>query len=147
MDISYYDDNNNSQYETIAWVTKNEDRGDLMTVTSNIDVNDNNNKILLNPFEIYIEVKSKFLIRELPSYYDETEHEFEPETELEPEDEEPVSVSKPFKTDQCVVCLSKEPSVLFLECLHYCVCLECEEANPFRKCPSCRTRIGTKVMI
>ena len=40
-------------------------------------------------------------------------------------------ISKPFKTDQCVVCLSKKPEVLFLKCGHLCVCLECEEANPF----------------
>ena len=83
-------------------------------------------------------------------YYKE-EVEQESEVEDEPEEEEieedPVAVSKPFKTDQCVVCLFKEPSVLFLECLHYCVCLECEEANPFRKCPSCRKSIETKVMI
>ena len=81
----------------------------------------------------------------------ESEAEDESDVEDEPEEEEikedPVVVSKPFKTDQCVVCLSKELSVLFLECLHYCVCLECEEANPFRKCPSCRKSIETKVMI
>ena len=56
-------------------------------------------------------------------------------------------ISKPFKTDQCVVCLSKKPEVLFLKCGHLFVCLECEEANPFRKCPFCRTQIETKVMI
>ena len=88
-------------------------------------------------------------------YNEEVEEESEAEDESEVDheseegeiEEEPVVVSKPFKTDQCVVCLSKEPSVLFLECLHYCVCLECEETNPFRKCPSRRKSIETKVMI
>ena len=56
-------------------------------------------------------------------------------------------ISKPFKTDQCVVCLSKKPEVLFIKCVHLCVCLECEEAHTFRKCPYCRTQIETKVMI
>ena len=78
---------------------------------------------------------------------DESEVEEEWEVEDESEKEEPPKVSKSFKTDQCVVCLSKEPSVLFLECLHYCVCLECEETSPFRKCPSCRKSIETKVII
>ena len=76
---------------------------------------------------------------------DESEEE-EIENELE-EDKAPVAVSEPFKTDQCVVCFSKEPKILFFNCLHYCVCSECEEANPFRKCPSCRKSIETKVMI
>ena len=38
-----------------------------------------------------------------------------------------------------------EPKMLFLECLHYCVCLECEEANPFQKCPFCKRSIETKL--
>ena len=88
-------------------------------------------------------------------YNEEAEDESESEDELEIEDESEeeeieddlVVVTKPFKTDQCVVCLSKEPKILFFNCLHYCVCSECEEANPFRKYPSCRTRIETKVMI
>ena len=82
-------------------------------------------------------------------YNEEVEEESEVEDELEEEEIEDdlVVVSKPFKTDQCVVCLSKEPKILFFNCLHYCVCSEYEEANPFRKCPSCRTRIENKVMI
>ena len=88
-------------------------------------------------------------------YNEEVEEESEAEDESEVEDESEeeeieddlVVVSKPFKTDKCVVCLFKEPKTLFYNCLHYCVCSECEEANPFRKCPSCRTRIETKVII
>ena len=64
----------------------------------------------------------------------------------ESEDEEPPRVSMPFKTDKCVVCLNNEPKILFYNCLHYCVCSECKETNPFRKCPSCRMRIENKVM-
>ena len=62
-------------------------------------------------------------------YKEEVEQESEAEDEPEEEEieEDPVAVSKPFKIDQCVVCLSK--------------------ANPFRKCPSCRKSIETKVMI
>ena len=67
--------------------------------------------------------------------------------EDESEDEEPPKVCMPFKTDYCVVCLTNEPKILFYNCLHYCVCSECEETNPFRNCPSCRTRIENKVMI
>ena len=59
----------------------------------------------------------------------------------------PVPVSEPYKTDQCVVCLSKEPELLFIGCLHRCVCLECEKTSPFHKCPSRRTLISIKVKI
>ena len=76
----------------------------------------------------------------------------EAESKDESEDEEeedttPVAISKPFHSDQCVVCLSKKPELLFMNCLHRCLCLECEETNPFRRCPSCRTHISIKVKI
>ena len=80
----------------------------------------------------------------------EVEYESEDEEDEEEEDDEdttPVAISKPFHSDQCVVCLSKKPELLFVNCLHCCVCLECEETNPFRRCPSCRTHISIKVKI
>ena len=61
--------------------------------------------------------------------------------------EDPVYTSKSFKEDKCVICLSKEPQVLFVECRHYCVCLECEKNKPLSNCPKCRKRIETKVTI
>ena len=84
---------------------------------------DINESLLSKPFEIHIDIDCE--------YSPARESEAEDEPEEEEIEEDPVAVSKPFKTDQCVVCLSKEPSVLFRECLHYCVCLECEEAKPF----------------
>ena len=57
------------------------------------------------------------------------------------------TISKPFNSDQCVVCLTNKPELLFINCLHRCVCLKCEETNPFHKCPSCRTDISIKVKI
>ena len=79
---------------------------------------------------------------------DESKVEMEDESEdEEDEDTTPITVSEPFHSDQCVVCLSKKTELLFVNCLHRCVCLECEETNPFRRCPSCRTYISTKVKI
>ena len=57
------------------------------------------------------------------------------------------TISKPFNSDQCVVCLTNKPELLFMNCLHRCVCLKCEETNPFHKCPFCRTDISIKVKI
>ena len=36
---------------------------------------------------------------------------------------------KSFKTDTCVIYLSKDPNVLFCNCRHICICLECEEID------------------
>ena len=109
-----------------------------------------------NPYKIYsnsIEID----IDACGCYLEEDESEVEMEDESEDEEEEieneseedttPVAISKPFHSDQCVVCLSKKPELLFVNCLHRCVCIECEETNPFRRCPSCRTHISIKVKI
>ena len=101
-----------------------------------------------NPYKIYsssIEID----IEAYGSYLDEDEIEVEMEDESQDESEDttPVAISKPFHSDQCVVCLSKKPEILFVKCLHCCVCLKCEETNPFRRCPSCRTHISIKVKI
>ena len=65
------------------------------------------------------------------------------ESEAKSEDE---SITlKAYKEDKCLVCLNNEPKILFYDCVHYCVCRECEERNPFKKCPYCRTRILTKI--
>ena len=42
-----------------------------------------------------------------------------------------------FKLEQCVICLEKEPKVLFCNCGHICICDECF----FKKldnCPVCK---------
>ena len=84
----------------------------------------------------------------------EDENEYESEDEIEREDEfvsedesEDESITlKAYKTDKCVVCLINEPKILFYDCIHYCVCLECEERKTFKKCLYCRTPLLTKVI-
>ena len=51
------------------------------------------------------------------------------------EDEEPVKITKSFKTDQCVICLNNQPNILFNDCMHICTCLESEELKPLNSCP------------
>ena len=111
---------------------------------------------LENPFEIYIEVVQEYVLLRVNEFESvnglesvnelESEDELEWEDELE-EDKAPVAVSKPFHSDQCVVCLLEKPELLFINCLHRCVCLKCEEKSPLRICPSCRTDISIKVKI
>ena len=98
---------------------------------------DINESLLSKPFEIHIDIDCE---------YSPEQEEVEIEDDLE-EDPAPVAVSEPFHSDQCVVCLSKKPELLFVNCLHRCMCLECEKTSPFHKCPSCRTLISMVVKI
>ena len=50
--------------------------------------------------------------------------------------------NKKIKSDECVICLSNPPNVLFCHCGHICVCNECENISETEsgkvKCPLCR---------
>ena len=94
---------------------------------------------LEKPFEIHIDVYQEYNL-------EESDDELESEDELE-EDKAPVAVSKPFNSNQCVICLSNKPDILFTNSLHHCVCLECETINPFESCPYCKNKISMKIKI
>ena len=89
------------------------------------------------PIVIYIDARG---------VYEWTDTEEESEDEFENESEDESITLKAYKTDKWVVCLMNEPKILFYDCVHYCVCLECEERKPFKKCPYCRTPLLTKVI-
>ena len=57
----------------------------------------------------------------------------------EEEEEEDFSIndSKTFKLEQCVICLEKEPKVLFCNCGHICICKECL-VKKLDNCPVCK---------
>ena len=84
------------------------------------------------------------------TYEDGSEDESEDEREYISEDEveqKPYPIRDPFKTDQCVICLEKEPCILFVSCLHKCVCLSCETAKPSLNCPCCRSEIYQRIKL
>ena len=86
--------------------------------------------------------KKPFEIRVKASDYYRSNREF-----FDDESEDESITLKSYKEDTCVVCLNNEPKILFYDCVHYCVCHKCEERKPFKKCPCCRTRILTKIII
>ena len=57
------------------------------------------------------------------------------------------SIKEPYYIDECVICLSNKPDILFTNCLHHCACLECETINPFESCPYCKNKISMKIKI
>ena len=69
---------------------------------------------------------------------------FDIEDEEEPEEyirEEPqiINASQSFKSNECVICLTNPPNVLFCNCGHLCFCSECERKKMSIKCPICKT--------
>ena len=71
------------------------------------------------------------------------EGEPEQDSEEEPEyiqNETPIiNSSLSFKSDECVICLTNPPNVLFCNCGHLCLCSECERKKLSNKCPICKT--------
>ena len=42
---------------------------------------------------------------------------------------------------ECTICYENKSNILYLECLHVCVCDVCDSKGSFNKCPLCRTKI------
>ena len=78
-------------------------------------------------FNIYIKVSVKWW------------EDYNSEEEDDSEDEEPPR--KTITEPECIICFENKPNILFLECLHVCVCNVCDSKGKFSKCPMCRTKI------
>ena len=46
---------------------------------------------------------------------------------------------KTFKLEECVICLEKEPKVLFCNCGHICICKKCI-IRRYDNCPVCKEK-------
>ena len=44
-----------------------------------------------------------------------------------------------FKTGDCVICLTNPPQVLFCNCGHIPICIECNKMKTLKTCPVCKT--------
>ena len=89
------------------------------------------------PFKICVVITADYVVFEQD---EEDDDEYEDEIE-------PPPLTNSFKTDQCVICLRTEPNILCYDCMHICICLECEEVNPLNTCPYCRLVIKEKICI
>ena len=61
------------------------------------------------------------------------------EEEDDSEDDKPAR--KTITEPECIICFENKPNILFLECLHLCVCNVCNSKGKFNKCPLCRKKI------
>ena len=50
-----------------------------------------------------------------------------------------INPSQCFKSEECVICLTNPPNVLFCNCGHLCYCSECEKFKGSNRCPICKT--------
>ena len=50
-----------------------------------------------------------------------------------------INSSQSFKSNECVICLTNPPNVLFCNCGHLCLCSECDKIKISNKCPICKT--------
>ena len=62
----------------------------------------------------------------------------EEDEEDEDENNKIINFSQSFKSEECVICLTNPPNVLFCNCGHLCLCSECKEMGKFNKCPICK---------
>ena len=53
---------------------------------------------------------------------------------------ESINNIKTFRKDECVICLTEQPNVLFCECGHICLCTSCNKKQVLEKCPLCKTK-------
>ena len=52
-----------------------------------------------------------------------------------------INAEKTFKEDKCVICLTNPPNILFCNCGHQVLCVECSKTGEsLKKCPICKTK-------
>ena len=58
-----------------------------------------------------------------------------------------INAEQIFKSDECVICLINPPNVLFCNCSHLCICVECDKMKSLKDCPICKTESNIKRII
>ena len=55
-----------------------------------------------------------------------------------------INASQSFISNECVICLTNPPNVMFCNCGHLCLCSECERKKISNKYPMCK--IGNTII-
>ena len=138
LKISFY--NNNSDFSAFLYFPSLRYNYEGFNFLNQIRINDHTKGI----YKINIILLTCYHNISLGQYYLLGGIEVEPERENEePEyiqNETPIiNSSQSFKSNECVICLTNPPNVLFCNCGHLCLCLECERKKISNKCPICKT--------
>ena len=97
-------------------------------------------KEFLQEIEAYLDGEKTYFIHKIPtkpfritveklcSSMEEEDIEEDIEEDSE-EEKETINTDKSFKSDECVICLTNLPSVLFCNCGHIAICVECDKVK------------------
>ena len=144
LKISFY--NNNSDFSASLYFPSLRDNYyEGFNFLNQIRINDHTKGI----YTINIKLLTSYRNISLGQYNLLRSFDIEGEPEQEPEEpEEPeyiqneariINSSLSFKSNECVICLTNPPNVLFCNCGHLCLCSECERKKLSNKCPICKT--------
>ena len=142
LKISFYNDN--SDFSAFLYFPSLRYNYEGFNFLNQIRINDYTKGI----YTINIKLLTSYRNISLGQYYLLKRFDIEDEEEPEEEPEEPeyiqnetpiINSSQSFKSNECVICLTNPPNVLFCNCGHLCLCLECERKKISNKCPICKT--------
>ena len=104
-----------------------------------------NNELYVKDLEVILKTHYDFYDADYDLYFNVLA-ELEQNNELivshtEPIPEEPkiINLFKIFKSDECIICLTNQPNILFCNCGHLCYCVNCYEIKTLSTCPICKT--------
>ena len=103
--------------------------------------------IPLQPFNIMVGIrKHEIDVYKMLREEEEGEEEREEEEEEEKKEEEvkQINTVQTFKSNECVICLTNQPNVLFCNCGHVAICEECGKMKSLKTCPVCKTENTVK---
>ena len=135
----YFDDNDQakeSSYRLFIGMVKDNEFNEYNIYSINYnnikDKISNENKYYSNfevegNFNIYINVSVRWW------------EDYNSEEEDDSENDEPAR--KTITEPECIICFENKPNMLYLECMHLCVCNSCDRKGKFSKCPMCRTKL------
>ena len=112
----------------------------------NYSFEDDNKDLYIKNLEVILTTHYDFQDEDYDFYF-EAIGELEQNNELlvshiEPINEEVkiINPSKIFKSDECVICLTNQPIILFCNCGHIPICTECYKLKSLSDCPICKTK-------
>ena len=125
-------------------------------INENFILTEDNNRINYNyeydNNELYIKDLESILTTHYDFYNEDYAFYFEVLAELEQNNEllvshEPINEevkiinpSKIFKSEECIICLTNQPIILFCNCGHIPICTECYKLKSLFACPICKTQ-------
>ena len=105
-----------------------------------------NNQLYIKNLEVILKTHYDFFDEDYAFYFEvlaELEQNNElivSHTELINEEVKIINPSKIFKSEECVICLTNQPIILFCNCGHIPICTECYKLKSLSACPICKTQ-------